>query len=338
VAIYHLNMKTFGRNSGHHGSRATSGAAYRAGERIRDERTGAVYDHSGRQDVMHKEIVLPAQVAGVGAQLDWARNRSALWNAAEHSESRSNARVAREYTVALPHELAHVQRLDLVRAFAQDLADRYQNAVDFVIHAPRGDARNYHAHLLTTTREITSEGFGPKTALELSGSERHKRGLVPFRDELVGIRERWATLTNSALEAANVETRVSHLSLAAQGIDRVPQPALPIIALKIEQRGDRSFVAESIRERHKARVEMAAGPHPRSGGEAPSVENPPKVESELSSLEQVRARARENWLAARRQQVEATSAIAGGLANPGGERSERAEQRIRKGADDDFSP
>jgi ATP-dependent exoDNAse (exonuclease V) alpha subunit len=338
MAIYHLNMKTFGRNGGHLGSRATSGAAYRAGERIRDERTGAVYDHSARQDVMHKEIVLPAQLAGAGAELDWARNRAALWNAAEHAESRSNARVAREYTVAVPHELVHGQRLDLVRAFAQDLADRYHNAVDFVIHAPRGDARAYHAHLLTTTREITSEGFGPKTTLELSGSERHRRGLSSSRDELVGIRERWATLTNSALEAANVNERVSHLSLAAQGIDRLPQPSVPLIALKIEQRGERSFVAESIRERHKAQLELEGKASPQAAREAPLLKEPIRAQGELSSLEQVRARARENWLAVRRREAEATSRGLAEVPNAATERSERAEPRMRKGADDDFNP
>ena len=56
MAIYFLNLKNFGRSGG---SSAVSAAAYRAGERIRDERTGKTYDHSDRQDVMHKEIILP---------------------------------------------------------------------------------------------------------------------------------------------------------------------------------------------------------------------------------------------------------------------------------------
>ncbi|MGO8974974.1 MAG: hypothetical protein ACLQNV_15805, partial [Steroidobacteraceae bacterium] len=45
-----LQTKTFGRANG---SSATSAIAYRAGERIRDERTGKVYDHTVRQGVMH---------------------------------------------------------------------------------------------------------------------------------------------------------------------------------------------------------------------------------------------------------------------------------------------
>jgi hypothetical protein len=61
MAVYFLNIKSFGRAGN---SSAVSAAAYRAGERIHDERTGKTYDHSERQDVMHKEIVLPSRFAG----------------------------------------------------------------------------------------------------------------------------------------------------------------------------------------------------------------------------------------------------------------------------------
>jgi hypothetical protein len=39
-------------------------AAYRAGERVRDERTSEVYDHTDRDDVAYKEVVLPTDLAG----------------------------------------------------------------------------------------------------------------------------------------------------------------------------------------------------------------------------------------------------------------------------------
>src|ERR1700678_4193446 len=94
MAIYFLNLKSLGRASG---SSAVSAAAYRAGERIRDERTGRTYDHSGRQDVMHKEIILPAEFAA--HDMGWAHDRGNLWNTAEHAEVRKDARVAREYLV-----------------------------------------------------------------------------------------------------------------------------------------------------------------------------------------------------------------------------------------------
>jgi len=216
MAIYYLNVKSFSRNAGKHGSRATSAAAYRSGERIRDERTGAVYDHTKRGDVLHKEILLPEKFDAAGETLDWARDRSSLWNAAEHAEARSNARVAREYTVALPHELDQRRQIDLARTFARELAERYGCAVDMAVHAPRHDPRNFHAHLLSTTREVTPDGLGEKTAIELSGTERTRRGLAGAADEFRNIRERWATLTNSALRDAHVSARVSHLSRHAE--------------------------------------------------------------------------------------------------------------------------
>jgi len=252
MAIFVMKMKTFSRASGKRGSRATSGAAYRAGERIRDERTGATYDHSGRRDVLHKEIVLPSSLAGAGREMDWARDRSTLWNAAEHAEARRNARVAREFTVALPHELAPAARTALSRSFARELADRYGSAVDLVIHAPRTDPRNFHAHLLATTREVTAEGLGPKTTLELSGTERHRRGLARWADEIASVRERWASLTNEALREAHVEARVSHRAAEA-GPRRGSSPWLPAAAYYMEKRGERSFLAERIRAAHRAR-------------------------------------------------------------------------------------
>jgi hypothetical protein len=43
MAIFFLDIKPVTRSSGR---TATAAAAYRAGERIRDERTGALYNHS----------------------------------------------------------------------------------------------------------------------------------------------------------------------------------------------------------------------------------------------------------------------------------------------------
>jgi ATP-dependent exoDNAse (exonuclease V) alpha subunit len=254
MALYFLNMKTFGRSDG--GS-APSAAAYRSGERIRDERTGRTYDHTDRQDVMHKEILLPPRFTG--ADMSWATDRSTLWNAAEAAESRKNARVAREYLIAVPEELSHPQRVDVVRGFAQELAERYGFAVDVAVHAPRNfqgsDPRNFHAHLLATTREVSSEGLGRKTTLDLSDENRRMLGLGPAVRELLHVRRRWAEVANTALEAAHVDARIDHRSLAAQGITRGRKLWIPRVPYEIERRGGRSVVAEQIRKDHRERLE-----------------------------------------------------------------------------------
>ena len=265
MAIYFLNLKTFGRSTG---SSAVSAAAYRAGERIRDERTGRTYDHSSRQDVLHKEIMLPNQFAA--DNMSWAQDRSNLWNSAESAEVRKNARTAREYLVALPPELSPQARISLVTAFSRELVERYRFALDMAIHAPRdfpgSDPRNFHAHLLATTREVTIEGLGAKTALEWSDAARRQLGLGAAVGELLHVRERWALAANTALEQAQVDARIDHRTLKAQGIDREPKH-IPHVALEMERRGYHSVVAERIRAEHQARVEARlarAGQHDQS--------------------------------------------------------------------------
>jgi ATP-dependent exoDNAse (exonuclease V) alpha subunit len=290
MAIYFLAQRTFGRSEG--GS-APSAAAYRAGERIRDERTGRTYDFSYRQDVLHKQIVVPSQFAD--SALEWAQDRSTLWNAAEAVESRKNARVAREYLVALPVELAPAQRLNLVRGFSQELSDRYQFAVDVTIHAPRdyqgSDPRNYHAHLLATTREVSIAGLAAKTRLEVSDKVRYENGLGPAIDEVLHVRERWAIVTNEALKEAGIAARVDHRSLAEQGIDREPRLQIPRAAFEMERHGYRSELAERMRADYEARLQARerAAHAGRVQAERPA------------TLEEVRRQARERWLKLRQE-------------------------------------
>jgi hypothetical protein len=252
MAIFRLQITSIARGSG---PSSVGAAAYRAGERLRDDRTNEVYNHSRRKDVTHSEIMLPADLAG--QNMDWALNRASLWNSVENAESRKNSRVAREIQVTLPFELAPERRLAMARGFSQEIADHYKVAVDLAVHDPRpsGDPRNFHAHLLLTTREVSAAGLGPKAGLDLQTSERLRLGLPNISQEFTAIRERWATLTNEALKEANIEARVDHRSLAEQGIDREPKPHIPFAAYKIERAGKYSEVAESIRADYNARVQ-----------------------------------------------------------------------------------
>lgn len=323
MAVYFLNLKTFGRTDG---SSAVSAVAYRAGERIRDERTGKTYDHSERRDVLHKEIVLPSRFEE--EEMAWARDRASLWNSAESAETRKNARVAREYLVALPVELSHQQRLGLVRGFSRELTDRYGFAIDIAIHAPRdlpgSDPRNFHAHLLATTRDVTPDGLGAKTTLEMRDGDRLKLGLKPAVHELLYVRERWAAVTNEALLEANVAARVDHRSFVAQGIDRVPGPQIPHAAFEMERQGYRSEVADRIRAEHAARVQArldrTAGREVSAAGStsakptanADSMAAAPATRGAAvkpQSLEDIRRAARENWLRIRERRMQGADAV-----------------------------
>jgi ATP-dependent exoDNAse (exonuclease V) alpha subunit len=305
MAIFRMQISSVARSAGR---RATAAAAYRAGERIRDERSGELHNYSRRRDVLHTEIFLPSQFDGV--PIAWARNREKLWNTAEHAEKRHNSRIAREYQVSLPSELDAGQRLALARSFSREIAERYKVAVDLSVHEPRadGDPRNFHAHLLTTTREVTPAGLGAKTGLDMGPLERRRRELPDHRQEFVNIRERWASLTNQALGDANVAVRVDHRSLAAQGIDREPLPAIPLMHLKMEQRGVPSGVAERLRSEYRARVQLREQRAARTEREPSTVQRRTERAAEgsadpVTDVEEIRRRAREAWLLLRSREA-----------------------------------
>jgi MobA/MobL family len=317
VATYRLHISSVGRSAGR---RATAAAAYRAGERVRDERSGKVYNYVRRKDVAHSEIFLPSHLSGAADA--WARNREKLWNTAERAEKRANSRVAREYQVSLPHELSTAQQVALARALSLELAERYNVAVDLTVHLPRpdGDPRNFHAHLLTTTREVLPKGLGAKTGLDMSNDARRRRDLPTSRDEFYTLRERWATLANEALREANLDVRVDHRSLAARGIEREPRPMIPIVSLKMERRGLRSEVAERIREGYRQRVQerLARAAErtrtPEPSGQGPGQEPGPRTAALtrgaplLKDLDEIRRRAREEWLQLRAKGGEKSAA------------------------------
>lgn len=253
MASYKLHMKTFSREKG---SCVTGVAAYRAGERIRDDRTGVSRNFTYRDDVVHKEVFLPARFLG-RADMDWARDRSTLWNRVNETPRR-NARLGRDVLVTLPGELTAVQRVQLARRFGQELANRYLGAVDVAVHLPRSGSPDigHHAHLMMTSRQVTPEGIGARTILELGGRQLHARGLGQSKRELLLIRARWAEVTNEALREAGLDVRVDHRSFKARGIDREPGLVLPRTIFCMERRTGRPTAAgDALRAKYRERVE-----------------------------------------------------------------------------------
>ncbi|MGO6727794.1 Ti-type conjugative transfer relaxase TraA (plasmid) [Rhizobium ruizarguesonis] len=231
MAIYHFSMKPIARSGGRS---AVASAAYRAAERLTNERDGLTHDFSNRTGVEHAEVVLPA-----GSSAYWAMKRSALWNAAERVEKRSDARIAREFEIALPHELSAEQRLALTRAFAEDLANRYGAAVDFAIHRPGGasDIRNSHAHLMMTTREVRETGLGDKTLLERENRWLLANHLPPSQLQLKDLRQAWEHLANRHLAMAGHDIRIDHRSHLEAGLTIAPTEHVGVHATQIDRQG-----------------------------------------------------------------------------------------------------
>lgn len=231
MAIYHLSTKPVSRSSGRS---AVASAAYRCAVLLTNHRDGLVHDFTRKEGVEHKEIVLPEGVAA-----DWALDRSALWNAAEFAEKRKDARVAREFEIALPRELSPEGRLKAARAFARDLANRYGAAVDFAIHSPgeHGDIRNYHAHVLMTTREVGQAGLGEKTRLEHKNARLLANGMATTDMQLQDIRQSWEGIAIRQLQREGLDIRIDHRSHAQRGLELSPTGHMGVHASQMERRG-----------------------------------------------------------------------------------------------------
>ncbi|MBD8688650.1 MULTISPECIES: Ti-type conjugative transfer relaxase TraA [unclassified Rhizobium] len=231
MAIYHLSLKPISRSSGRS---AVASAAYRCAVRLTNERDGLTHDFTRKQGVEHCEIVLPE-----GVSADWAKDRSALWNAAERAERQINSRVAREFEIALPHELSVGARLEATREFAQHLANRYGVAVDFAIHAPheKGDVRNIHAHLMTTTRAVTEDGLGDKTNLERKNSWLLGEGIATTDMQLRDIRQSWEQIANRQLMREGLDIRIDHRSHSERGLEIEPTEHMGVHTTQMQRQG-----------------------------------------------------------------------------------------------------
>ena len=211
MAIYHCTTKTVNRSSGR---TAVASMAYRAGEKLKDERTGLTHDFTKKGGVAHTEII---------SNLDIEIDRSQLWNLAEQSENRKDARTAREWVIALPDELNPDQRKDLAKDFASSFVDRYGVIADIAIHEPSkgGSDKNHHAHIMLTTRKAELDPdnkliLTTKADIELSNTKRKSLDMSTTQEEIKAIRTKWADLANHALEKAGHSEKIDHRSYADQ--------------------------------------------------------------------------------------------------------------------------
>ena len=218
MAIYHLHVKVIGRKSG---SSAVASAAYRSGSRLRDKRLDRSHDFSAKRGVVHSEVLLPEN-----APEAWS-DRERLWNDVEAFEVRKDAQLAREVEFALPREMTQAQGIELARDFAQSEFAGLGMIADLNVHWDIGEdgMPKPHAHVMLTMRAVDENGFGPKVR-DWNRIEMVERW-----------RERWAELANERLAELDIDARIDHRSLAAQGIALEPQSQIGAPAQRIEGEG-----------------------------------------------------------------------------------------------------
>ncbi len=168
-----------------------------------DERTGEVHRYGQRRGVYVAEILLPALAHSR------LRDRQTLWNEVERAEARSDAQLARELNVALPHELSRDEQHALLRNYVSAEFVKRGMIADIAIHVPRPgrgeDERNVHAHVMLTLRQGTPLGLHAVKTREWNS-----------RDLLKHWRLAWAEHANRALALAGHQTRIDARSLAEQ--------------------------------------------------------------------------------------------------------------------------
>ena len=203
----HLNVKT--------GSRATGqSAAAKYDYIIRDGR----YARACQDEVVHIESGSMPAFASSDARVYWA---------AADSHERSNGRLFRSLTAALPNSLVLAGRLELARSFAAHVTAGqmpYTLAVHAGLSKEPGVADNPHLHLVFSERvndgvERAAEQWfrraSPAGRDPASGGARKSERTKP-REWLEETRQAWAAEMNLAFGRAGVADRVTAESHAAQ--------------------------------------------------------------------------------------------------------------------------
>ncbi|MEO9623190.1 MAG: Ti-type conjugative transfer relaxase TraA [Qipengyuania citrea] len=225
MAIYHFSAKVISRAAG---SSALASAAYRSASRLHDQRLDRHHDFTNKSGVVHSEVLLPEH-----APHDFA-DRERLWNAVETVEVRKDAQLAREVEFAIPREMSEAQGIALACDFVEaEFVERGMIA-DLNVHCDIGadGLAKPHAHVMLTMREVSEDGFGPKNR------DWNRTEL------LTGWRERWADHVNERLAELDIDTRIDHRSLEAQGISLEPQHKIGPAASRRLERGDIAERAE----------------------------------------------------------------------------------------------
>ncbi len=218
MAIYHFSAKMISRATG---SSAVASAAYRSASRLHDARIDRHHDFSNKAGVVHSEVVLP------DGSPDALRDRSTLWNAVEAAERRIDAQLAREIEFAIPRELDQAEGIRLARDFVSREFVARGMIADLNVHWDIGadTEPKPHAHVMLTTREVGEEGFGAKVRdWNRTDLLQHWRGS-------------WGEHVNTRLAELDIDVRVDHRSLEAQGIDLEPQHKIGPAASRMAANG-----------------------------------------------------------------------------------------------------
>ena len=178
-------------------------------------------------------------------------DRTTLWNEVEAGEKRKDAQLAREVEFSIPHELDQQQGVHLARDFVEKQFVERGMVADLNVHwdfAKDGSPKP-HAHVMLSMREVGPEGFGQKVR------DWNRTEL------LQGWREAWANHVNERLAELDIEARIDHRTLEAQGIELEPQHKIgPAGSRRLDRGEDAERADDHLRIAHENGEKIIARP------------------------------------------------------------------------------
>lgn len=219
MAIYHNSVSIIQRSAG---KSSVAAAAYRSGQKLKDERTGLIHDYTRKSGVDHSVILTPVAA-------DWITDRQQLWNQVEVTEKRGDSQLAREITLAIPIELNREDKIKLVCEYVQGNFVALGMVADVNFHGM--DSDNPHAHIMVSLRDLKIDEQGVVSFGNKNREWNHKNLLVKNRSD-------WAKLANEYLVSAGFSNiQIDHRSNADRGIEALPQIHLGVHVAAMRRKG-----------------------------------------------------------------------------------------------------
>ena len=268
---FHVSVKPVTKGNG--GS-VIAKSAYNSGSKLEDKKTNKIHDYTAKTTAKNIELI---DKHGVKTTKEIEKNvaysalivpkiadkieveREGFWNEIELIEKSAKAQLGVEIDVMFPRGLSADQRIELVKEYSQELADRYNILVDVNIHRPHTHIQkkdgqileitkdNHHAHILLSSREIIQN---PDDSYSLSKrknwglwstGERLRKGLNGRGDELKYQRSLWAEMANKRLSD---DLKITEKSYREQGINQLPKMKLGKSLYRDLLKGKKSVINE----------------------------------------------------------------------------------------------
>lgn len=185
------------------GKSAVASAAYMSAQALYNERLGMTFQYRHKEEVVHSEILLPFSAD------EALRDRETLWNTVEaYEKKRSNARLGRQYIMALPNTWSDELAIQLCREFLQKELVDLGFVVDWALH---NKENNTHIHVMVTPRKIKDGKWqNNKKSIYAVDEEGNK---IPELNEDGTQKQRTRTRTVNGTEYTTVENLWKRISI-----------------------------------------------------------------------------------------------------------------------------